>query len=61
MGRGERAAAAEFPWARGRRALLGPGPLRNRKHLRVWGKEPRKISRGPLGRLVVAVLVSSWI
>lgn len=46
VGRGERAAAAELPWARGRRALLGPGSLRNREHLRVRGKDPRKISGG---------------
>lgn len=44
VGRGERAAAAELPWPRGRRALLGPGPLRDREHLCVWGKDPRKSS-----------------
>ena len=48
VGCGERAVAAELPWAWGRRALPGPGPIRNREHLRVRGKDPRKISRSPL-------------
>lgn len=39
VGRGERAAAAEFPRARRRRALSGPGSLRDWKHVCVRGEK----------------------
>lgn len=39
MGCWEWAAVAEFPWTRGRRALSGPGPLRDRKHICFRGED----------------------
>lgn len=38
VGRGERAVAAEFPRARGRRAVPGPGALGDGQHICFWGE-----------------------
>lgn len=44
VGRGERAAAAEFPRTRGGCAVPGPGAIRDRQHVCFWGEN---ISRSP--------------
>lgn len=44
MGRGERAAAAEFPRTRGGRAVPGPGALGDGQHVCFWGEN---VSRSP--------------